>query len=1240
MRPTFCVFVFCLLCSAIGLGPGLALPAAAEDFHTGLVGTSGIEATHQSATGVELHHAMSSFSLEPVSVGTELLQKVTLPGVFLPNDAGAPDLPGISRMVAVPQGASVSFEIVSAQTQVYEQVAIAPAPVIPREDDDSPLVYEKNPAIFERDAYYPTSPVMLSGVSQMRGVDLVMVGITPFQYNPVTGELLVYTDLKIRIDFHGAAGTFGEQRLRSRYWEPILAAHLLNYESLPAVDFNAAPDRDGYGWEYVIISPTHEGFIAWADTLAAWRRLQGISTQVFTTDETGTSWSAIESFLNNAYLTWDTPPAAFLLLGDYPGSADDSGIISPIWSGYCASDNIYADVDGDDLPDMAHGRITGRTPEEIGHMITKMLDYERQPYTDPGFYDHPVIAGGWQTERWFIFCTEIVWGFQNIVLGKEPVREYAIYSGTPGTLWSTNQNTNMVLSYFGPGGLGYIPQTPEHLNDWGSNATRMNNALNAGAYMLLHRDHGSVTGWGEPDYQIGDLSGLNNAMYPFVFSINCLTGKYNSSPECFTERFHRMEHGALGLIAASETSYSFVNDTFIWGMFDGLWHDFMPDYGPFEIDHDFRLPAFGMASGKYFLQSSSWPYNPSNKDETHHLFHHHGDAFLPMYTEVPQPLTVSHDNVLFIGVDTFTITADAGAVIALTVDGEIIGVATATGLPQSLSITPQDAPGVLTITVTKPEFFRYTDTVPVLPPEGPYLVFASTLIEDAEWDDDGLLDVGETVGLEIMIENVGVEGTTGVTGILSCEDEFITITQSEQFYPDIPAGETAGSFEPFGLMVAGQAPDGHVAAFTLELSGAEGVWICHFSLPIQAPVLSAGQILIDDSPPDGNGDGGADPGESFTIQFMLSNTGHSDCGELDATLTTHNPFVVITDDEGGCLGVPVGEEGLLAAFKVSLLFGMPDNSTIDFATELTGDHGFAATVPFTVNVGAWVDDAESDRGWTLGVPGDDATTGIWVREEPVGTTYSGHQIQPDSDHTPDPGHICFVTGNTPVGGGAGDNDVDDGKTTLLTPVFALAGATQATVTYWRWYSNSWGGAPDSDWWDVDVTHNGVDWVSLEHTMQTEAAWVERTFELTEYIEPSARVQLRFIAADEGEGSLVEAAVDDFMLTATFPPASDVGTTAIGEQFGLLFSGPNPANPSAADTRIEYRLGHATQVKLALYDIGGRKIRTLVEGTVPGGAHTVPFDGRDDHGQRLATGIYFLRFTTPELMQVRQISVLH
>ena len=85
--------------------------------------------------------------------------------------------------------------------------------------------------------------------------------------------------------------------------------------------------------------------------------------------------------------------------------------------------------------------------------------------------------------------------------------------------------------------------------------------------------------------------------------------------------------------------------------------------------------------------------------------------------------------------------------------------------------------------------------------------------------------------------------------------------------------------------------------------------------------------------------------------------------------------------------------------------------------------------------------------WSSGASGDTATTGIWTRVDPVGTA-----AQPEDDHTP-AGLKCWVTGQGSAGGGLGDNDVDNGKTTLLTPILDLTSYPDPHISYWRWYSN-------------------------------------------------------------------------------------------------------------------------------------------------------------------------------------------
>jgi PKD repeat protein len=234
---------------------------------------------------------------------------------------------------------------------------------------------------------------------------------------------------------------------------------------------------------------------------------------------------------------------------------------------------------------------------------------------------------------------------------------------------------------------------------------------------MLHRDHGYESGWGEPAYSSASINGLNNEDLIFVMSVNCLTGKYNWSGECFTEKFHRhtsggQNSGALGLTAASETSYSFVNDTYVWGSIDNMWPQFMPLYGT-EFPTDFAMPAFGNAAGKYFLQQSSWPYNTSNKRVTYHLFHHHGDAFLTLYTEEPQDLTIVHDGLIPLGSNTFNISANNGSMICLYRNGEILATATGTGQQQTITIPVLPLNANVTLTVTKQNHFRHEELVPV-----------------------------------------------------------------------------------------------------------------------------------------------------------------------------------------------------------------------------------------------------------------------------------------------------------------------------------------------------------------------------------------------------------------------------------------------------------------------------------------------------------------------------------------------
>lgn len=909
-------------------------------------GGQGFTLEREGQSGLQIIYSISQFDMQDVEIEGETMKSIHLPGIFLPNDEGAPDLPGTSRFIAIPQGARVTFNVLEMRTETFRNIDIAPAFRIPKGNEDGPLYYRKDERIYNTNAFYPAETVIISEPTVIRGVDVIQLGITPFQYNPVTKELIIYRDIKIDITFSGGNGRFGEDRLRSRWFDPILNDILLNNNSLPDVEYNSYSDSRTQDFEYLILCPNDPIFLAWADSIKSFRTQQGIRTGIVTTTEAGgNNATAIENYINNAYNNWDIPPVAVLFLGDYGTSG--STVHSPTYNSYCISDHIYADVNGNHMADLITARITAQTGAHLQTMVNKFLNYERNPPTNANYYNKPITAMGWQTERWFQICSESINGFWEHALGKSPVRENALYSGTPPfSSWSSNQNTSMVVNYFGPSGRGYIPATASHLTDWGGNATRINNDINNGAFMLQHRDHGSESGWGEPSYNISSLSGLTNQDLIFVLSINCLTGKFNISGQCFAEAFHRHQYGALGLIAATEVSYSFVNDAYVWGMFDGMWPNFMPDYG--SPGPDRILPAFGNVTGKYFLQYSNWPYNTSNKEVTYYLFHHHGDAFSTVYTEVPQNLTVTHDPVIISGQPQFMVTSDIYSLISLTLDGEIIGVGEGTGAPVAMNI-PLIVPGNnVKITITKQNYYRYTAEIPVVPASGPYVIADSCIINDATGNNNGLLDYGESPMLSLRANNVGVAQAENVTLILRSSDEYVTITDSTEYYGTIPPEGKLIMPDGFTIQVDPLTPDGHYIAF--DVIGTDGAnnWSSYFSLKVNSPVLALGEYSVSDV--SGNNNNALDPGETADILIEIKNTGSSGALIVNGELISVGPYITINSGVQNYGTINPGESEI-KSFNVTADINTPTGHQAQFNLNINAALGLTAEGSFNLVVG-------------------------------------------------------------------------------------------------------------------------------------------------------------------------------------------------------------------------------------------------------------------------------------------------
>jgi hypothetical protein len=301
----------------------------------------------------------------------------------------------------------------------------------------------------------------------------------------------------------------------------------------------------------------------------------------------------------------------------------------------------------------------------------------------------------------------------------------------------------------------------------------------------------------------------------------------------------------------------------------------------------------------------------------------------------------------------------------------------------------------------------------------------------------------------------------------------------------------------------------------------------------QRTALAAGawvRVLSRSASEVGDGDGFFEPGESVAITVTARNSGRAASATgVTLDLSTSSPHATVTSGPysyGSIAGFAQATSGPLS---LAISPGAPGGVSIPFTLTLSYE-GWSQTETGAIDVGEpvpfLVDDAESDWGWTKGQPGDTATSGLWARGAPIGTSSSGQPASPSLDNTPAPGTRCYLTGNG--GGSAGTDDVDNGFTTLLSPVFDLSSCGPATLSFARWFADL---TVADDTFAISISNDGGQtWASLADVTGNQNAWTTSSFRVPDFVPQTAGMRLRFVAADQPNNSVVEAAVDDLRVT--------------------------------------------------------------------------------------------------------------
>ncbi len=655
----------------------LAAIAAADwvDFGIDGIPSAEINVLESTVTGMVVELTTPGIEVNTIFRGGSVYHELSIPGA-VPNTSGEghPSIPSVSFMAAIPRGGISSITVEDAQW--IELGEYTPAPMQPIPADNS---YESIPFTVDPTSYngiLPGEQVSWIDDGILRGVNTGRINIAPVRWNSETGILSAAPRLVVRIEFAG--GVQMDQRLHSRFWNDTFERTFINADilgepvrtvssgSMQPVKAYSRRQADDITAADLLIMAGDDFVDTMMDSFVSQKMEQGYLTALV---EAG-SWTQTEiaEYIQNAYDNWEIPPSFILFVGD-------SGDLTPYTANGMNGDNRYCCVDGSDyMADIYNGRfVTGTANYPI--VEEKIMKWEFDPLMDADFWGNVLCAGYLQAtssssniaQRWFCFTCETVRDTYQDIYGKTVQREYV-------------KNTSASPPYYYRSDLPSAGQMIPLDITWDGNAAGINASINGGVFLVQHRDHGSVSGWGDPAYYTSNLSALSNGeMTPMVMSVNCLTGKF--SENCFAENFFKMEGGAVAVIAAVEVSYSYFNDYFCYGLYKSFNDQYTSPPFTYTEPGGNYLGGQALINGKLEMQAAA-PFNPYGSWESYaedewDLFHWFGDPTMDMRTEVPHSLTVSAPYTLPSGSSsaTFTVTEADGPV-----DGAMVCIQHESGL--------------------------------------------------------------------------------------------------------------------------------------------------------------------------------------------------------------------------------------------------------------------------------------------------------------------------------------------------------------------------------------------------------------------------------------------------------------------------------------------------------------------------------------------------------------------------------
>ncbi len=171
---------------------------------------------------------------------------------------------------------------------------------------------------------------------------------------------------------------------------------------------------------------------------------------------------------------------------------------------------------------------------------------------------------------------------------------------------------------------------------------------------------------------------------------------------------------------------------------------------------------------------------------------------------------------------------------------------------------------------------------------------------------------------------------------------------------------------------------------------------------------------------------------------------------------------------------------------------------------------------------------------------------------------------------------------------------------------------------------------------VQISADGEEWTTLWTDSGRQDWWQRIYVDLSEY---SGDYYLRFRLTDQSNHvELTDPGwtIDNIRIFSGSAVSNDDNISPQIGSFALYPNSPNPFNPS---TTISFANDRPACVKLEIFNIKGQKVRTLVDETLSAGTHRVVWDGTDELGRSVSSGLYMYRLSAPDFVKTRKMMML-